>query len=410
MLERLFFFAGTGFGTVSKYVIKALLPHFNIDQLAINYSGEFFDSKEWPVQVSPAKLLHNNDAFGNQMFVNALQTGKYDYVWIMNDTFVVEKIAKELPKVFEAMQKARQKIPTIVFYYPVDCQLVPGWLSMLQLADHIVAYCEYGKEKTLKRLPDIKDKLSVITHGVDPSSFRKISEVDRKLSRQQFFKIEDDNTFLWLNVNRNSPRKDLARTMSAFKEFKKQVPNSRLYLHTAIKDTTIDLGTAAEHLGLSLKTDVLFPANYAAHKPFPIEILNTFYNAADAFVTTSLGEGWGLTHLDACLLDIPLVTPDNTCFTEQLASGERGYLYPCKETVYIDNSGYRPYGRLEDITNTMLQCYKDIQSGEVKKKTAAAQEYARSITWNKIGQQWVDLFMKLKTQPKKVAKIVGVKV
>jgi glycosyltransferase involved in cell wall biosynthesis len=407
-MERLFFFAGTGFGTVSRNVIKALLPYFDIDQLAINSTGEFFDTKEWPVQVSPAKLLVPQDPYGNQMFVNALQSGKYDYVWIMNDTFVVEKVGKELKKILNMLHESNKKVPIIVYYYPIDCQIIPNATAMLEAADHIVAYCEFGKTETLKILPHLASKLSVITHGVDTNVFKPLDPLKRKSARAQLLKVEDDDTFIWINVNRNSPRKDLPRTIAAFKEFKQQVPNSKLYLHTAIRDTTVDLETSLQHMGLSKKTDVIFPANYGAHKPFPAEVLNAFYNCADGFITTALGEGWGLTHLDACAIGLPLVAPHNTCFPEQLANGQRGYLYPCKENVWVDNSGYRPYGRLDDIVENMMKCYHDIKSGSVVNKTEAAKQYVNTITWDKIGVQWVELFKSLKTQPIKRQEVVTV--
>lgn len=403
-----FFGAGTGFGTVSRYVVKALKDHFDIDQLAINYNGDFFDNKEWPIQVSPAKLLNAQDPYGNQMFVNALQTGKYDYVWIMNDTFVVEKIGKELDKILDTLRNNKQKVPVIVYYYPVDCQVIPNATGMLEAADYIVAYCQFGKEETLKKLPHVESKLSVITHGVDTKAFRKLSPTDKKLARLQLLKIEDDETFVWINVNRNSPRKDIPRTIAAFADFRKRVPNSKLYLHTAIRDTTVDLGAACQHLNLSLKTDVIFPANYAAHKPFPIDVLNAFYNCADGFITTTLGEGWGLTHLDACSVGVPLVVPDNTCFPEQLGYGSRGYLYPCRENVWVDNSGYRPYGRLEDIVDTMMTCYNDVKSKAVLAKTETAKQYVNTIEWEKIGRQWVELFHKIRNSPPTRKAVSGV--
>lgn len=403
-----FFGAGTGFGTVSKYVIKALKDHFDIDQLAINYNGDFFDNKEWPIQVSPAKLLVPQDPYGNQMFINALQSGKYDFVWIMNDTFVVNKVGKEINKVLDILKNNKQKVPTIVFYYPVDCQIIPDANGMLEAADHIVAYCKFGKDETLKKLPHLESKLSVITHGVDLRAFRKLNPVERKLARQQLLKVEDDNTFVWMNVNRNSPRKDLPRTIAAFAEFRKQVPNSKLYLHTAIRDTTVDLAAAVQCMNLSIKTDVIFPSNYAAHKPFPIDVLNAFYNCADGFITTTLGEGWGLTHLDACSIGLPLVVPNNTCFPEQLDNGNRGYLYPCEENIWVDNSGYRPYGRLGNIVDTMTTCYRDVKSGAVIPKLEAARQYVNTITWEHIGAQWVELFKKLKAAPPKRQSVVGV--
>lgn len=391
---------GTGFGTVSRYVLRALNAMFDIDVLAINYNGEFVDKTQVPYQLVPAKLLNPQDPYGTQMFVNSLLTGKYDFVWVMNDTFVVDKVGREIPKVFDQLRQANKKVPTIVYYFPVDCHVLPSATGMLEAADHVVAYCEFGKAEALKTLPNLANKISIINHGIDKSSFYTINAVERKMARQQLFKVTDDETFMWLNVNRNSPRKDIAKTILAFSEFRKQVPNSKMYLHTAIKDTTIDLSVCLHDLGLSIKTDVMFPANYAAHKPFPVEVLNAFYNSADAFITTALGGGFEITSFcEATPVGLPVVAPNNTCFTEQYTD-KRGYLYPCKELTYIDNSSYRKMGRLDDIVETMMQCYQDVKSGEALKRTQLAKAYVENITWDKIGNQWLELFKSLQNRPK----------
>lgn len=392
--------AGTGFGVVSKYVLRALhlSGEYEIDQLAINYNGEFFDRNQYPYQIVPARLQDPKDPYGNQMFINSLVTGKYDYVWIINDTFVVENIAKQLPQILQQMRQKGRKIPKIIYYCPIDLKVLDHSSSMLQVADHVVAYCEFGKQEILKALPEIKNKLSVITHGTDPTTFIRLPDEERRRLRQQLLNVNNDDTFVWINVNRNSPRKDIPRTILAFKKFRELVPNSKLYLHTAPRDTSIDLLACVKDLGLSTKTDVIFPAHYAAHKPFPVEVLNMFYNCADGFITTTLGEGWGLTHLDAALLNIPIVCPDNTVFPEQMDNGNRGYIYPCKDVIWIDNSGFRPVGRVEDIVATMKQCYDDVKSGAAKTKLEAAHKYALSIHWDKIGKQWVELFKKVEQQ------------
>jgi len=385
--------AGTGFGIVSKHVLRALNDLFEIDQLAINFGGEFINKEEFPYQIVPSRLNDPKDPYGSQMFLQSLARGVYDYVWVMNDTFVVEEVAKKIPQLFQQMRAAGKKVPVIVYYYPVDCHVLDTGRTMLQVADRVVAYCKFGKAETEKTAPDVLNKLSIINHGVDTGEFHKIAPDRRKEFRQKFFNIQNDNTFVWLQVNRNSPRKDIPRTILAFKKFKEEVyPNSLLYLHTAPRDTTIDLIAAVRDVGLDPTRDVIFPKNYAASKPFPIEILNLFYNCGDAFITTTLGEGWGLSHLEGAATGLPLVCPDNTCFPEQLDDGNRGYLYECNEKIWIDNSGYRPIGLVDDIVSTMKECYEDVKSGEAKKKVDLCNEYIDTIQWYKIGEQWIELF------------------
>jgi D-inositol-3-phosphate glycosyltransferase len=384
---------GTGFGTVSKYVLRSLQASgdYEISQLAINYHGEFFDQSEFPYQIVPAKLQDPKDPYGQQAFVETFASGKFDYVWIMNDTFVVEKVARSLPDIIQKMQAQNVKVPTIFYYYPVDCRVVSDATSMLELADVAIAYTEFGKQKTLEVLPHLEEKMEVIPHGTDTSVMRRLDEAERASLKFRLFKCSPD-TFVWLNVNRNSQRKDIPRTIYAFKEFKKRVPKSRLYLHTVRDDVGFNLNLCLEELGLSDKTDVIFPdPRYSPKNPLPPDVLNMFYNASDAFVTTTLGEGWGLTHMDAMTQGMPVLCPENTVFPEQLQNGERGYMYECNNLTWVDNSGYRKQGLVDDIVEKMVQVYEETTKKENTKMLDAGTVYCQEITWDKVGSMWVDL-------------------
>lgn len=402
------FLAGTGFGVVSKYVMNALQQtgKYEIDQLAINYDGQFFDRHKFPYQVSPARLKNPKDPYGTTAFLESYANGNYDYVWIMNDSFVVESFAQRLPEVQERMRQAGKSIPKLVYYLPIDAHLLPEHASLARFADKVVAYTEFGKQEILKTLPEIEGKLSVINHGTDPMVFMPVPEQTRRELRAKLLRIEDPDTFLWFTLNRNSRRKDLAKSILAFSEFKKLVPNSKFYLHTAIKDTDLNLEIAARDAGLS-KEDILFPANYSAKKPVPVEVLNMLYNCGNAFLTNNLGEGWGLSDPDAMLVKMPVVGPNTTVYPERLDEGNRGYMFECKEPVYIDNSGFRYTPRLDDLVAKMLECYEEVKSGAASEKVERAYQYALSINWNVIGEQWVELFSKLEQDSPSPKRKVG---
>lgn len=399
--------AGTGFGTVSKHVMRGLFDSgkYDIDQLAINYNGEFFNRETYPYQLSPARLQDPMDPYGTKTFIQMVAHGNYDFVWILNDTFVVHSAAEDLKKVLAAKHQTGKKVPKVIFYYPVDCKVLPPYGGMLEAADWNVAYCQFGLEETKKAMPEVLARTSIINHGVDTNVFTRLPPDVRQGLRVKYFNVTDPDTFILINVNRNSVRKQLAHSILAFSEFRKQVPNSKLYLHTASKDTTIDLTVAVKDLGLSMKTDVIFPVGYVTHKPFPVPLLNNLYNCADAFLTTTLGEGWGLTHIEAMATGLPVVCPDNTTFPEQLNNGTRGYIYPCKDKVWIDNSGFRPVGRVEDIVETIVKVHNDIKNsrltGHQLDQVQQGYVYANSLEWKKLVPKWIDLFDMVEKLPSK---------
>ena len=399
---------GTGFGTVSRHIAKIFKDIYEIDQLAINYNGEFFDNKEWPIQVSPAKLLDPKDPYGTASFLQTVSTGKYDYVWIMNDTFVVTKTGKQLQEVLDNLAKQNKKVPVIIYYFPIDCVLAPGAEGMLETADICVAYTEFARKEVLKRVPHIAHKLVVIPHGSNQADFRRLPFQERAMLRDQLLRVKDPDTFVWMNCNRNSIRKDIAKTMYVFSEFKKKIPDSKLYLHTAIRDTNMDLTVPLRELGLKPIEDVIFPSKYQAHRPLNIEVLNGFYNAADAFITTALGGGFELTTIEAACVGLPIIAPSYTCFPEQFEG--RAWLYPCKEKIYIDQQGFRQMGRSEDILEQMFKLYEDVKSNNHLEKVRAASQYVESISWNRIAELWKDLFRKAESLTPTIRKIEAVKI
>lgn len=398
--------AATGFSTATRYILDALYKtgRYEIDILAINHPPSFSDSKQYPYQMISARLGNPSDPFGNQMLANAVRQKDYDIIFINNDTFVTHQAAGYLHKIQKMKEQQGRKVFSIVYYYPVDCRFIPAVGGMVQLADRAVAYAHFGAEETKKYLPNKPD--TVIYYGTDTEAFRPVTRSEKKQIRSQYLKINNDETFLLINVNRNTIRKDLARTILAFAEFRKQVPNSVLYLHARIEDggaaggIQLDLRVPVEHLGLQIGKDVIFPNNYSSGHGFPIEVLRNLYCASDAYITTTLGEGWGICPVDAMACGIPVIAPNNTTSPEIFGiNEERGYLIPCKEKIYIDQSGYRDWCRMEDIQEQLIKCYKERGTTIQKEKIRQARLFTEKHSWENVGQQWVKLFAGIKDKP-----------
>lgn len=383
----------TGFGVVSKNVINALQKtgKYDIHQLAINHDGRFVDDQVVPWQIQPAKLGDPNDPYGNKMFINSIVKGNYDIIWILNDNYVTNGIAKTLGEVRKKKAAEQKKVPIVVYYYPVDCQVIKEGGGMLEEADILVAYTHHGKAETVKSMPELASKIREIPHGVDSKVFHPIEKKHVKTLRKKYLNVGPD-TFVVTNINRNTSRKQLPYTFLAFQEFRKKVPNSLLYVHAAFHDQGGDLLLAARELGFDLKKDIIFPVNYGPGNAISEEALNGLYNSADMYLSTHLGEGWGLTISEAMASGTPVVVPNNTCMPQLVGEDEdRGYLYDCNDKIWIDNSGYRVKGNLEDIVSKMHECYND-GSKFKSDKVIAARQWAEEHDWENICVKWIDLF------------------
>lgn len=401
--------AGTGFGTVSRHVLTALYNtgKYEIHHLAINFHGDFLDKKEIPWQVQPAKLSGPQDPHGIRMFIRTLIKNEYDLVWVCNDLFVTHQAAEAIQKAKEKLYNEGKTIPKFVYYYPVDCSVPEEACNFLKICDIPVCYTKHGREETLKTLPKIGESLSEIPHGVDTSSFFPMSLEEIAFHKENLFKIDPSVTMV-LNVNRNSTRKQIQYSLVAFREFRKRVPNSIMYLHTAVKDQGGNLIKAIQELGLDPRKDIVFPTKFSPSNPVNIETLNAIYNCGDIFLTTHLGEGWGLTVTESMAAGTPVVAPNNTAMPQQLGeNSSRGYLYPCNDIAWIDSSGYREKGLIPDIVHQMMKAYNDGSKKE-NKKVQAALKWTEKHSWANITKAWIQLFeINTGTVKKKENSILG---
>ena len=392
--------ASTGFGVVTKNVLRELYKtgKFDINILAVNYYGDKYDPKEFPYQIVPAKLLEPNDPFGSKMFLRAVEREDYDIIWILNDIFVVEGVVTHLKKILEQKRIQNKKIPKIIYYYPVDCTVLPECVGMIELADATVCITEFGKKETLAALKE-KRQIDVIHHGCDRTVFRPIDKKLRQAWRQKYLGIANPNTFLFINVNRNSVRKDIARCIYSFAKFRLLHPDSKIYIHCAPKDMTINLFAAVKAVGLTIN-DIVFPANFnLAEGGLDEESLVNFYGCADAYITTTLGEGWGLTITEAMACGLPVIAPNNTSLPEIIGSDrDRGYLYECRDIAWVDNSGYRKMGRVEDIVGKMEEVYKARGSLSQHAVINRAYSFINSHSWEAISKQWLTIFERIVNQ------------
>lgn len=285
----------TGFGTVSRNIFEGLYRtgKYDIDILGINYWG---DPHNFPYRIWPTGTNSQKDPYGRQKVLNMIPQMDFDILFFLQDSFILNFIPTLIPH----LKNNRSKPFKSILYYPVDSIIKQEWADNIDPADYLVAYSEFGKQETLKRLD--RD-IEVIPHGVNTAEFYPIAKDEIMGFRKQYFGAVADH-FIITNVNRNQQRKDLPRTIIAFKEFKKAVPNSVLYLHCAMKDQGWDLPEVCKSFGLDITQDVIFPKNFGPNQGYPREVLNMLYNASDVVISTTLGEGFGL-----CL------SPDTNVYT-----------------------------------------------------------------------------------------------
>jgi len=377
----------TGFGTVSRNILNGLnnTGKYDIKVLGVNYWGDphSFKYPIWPIGVG------SRDPYGRQRALDMLiKDFDYDVLFLFQDSFILESFMRQgLPEL------RRRKNFVTVGYYPVDGVPKKSWIDCMAQFDVPVTYTEFGKRESILACPTIADSLRVIPHGVNTKDFYPLPSQRIDAFRKQYFGKHADK-FIICNVNRNQQRKDIPRTILAFKEFKKLRPNSVLYLHLAAKDQGWDLPEVIKGMGLSLNEDVLLPGNgFGPNQGFPVEVLNQIYNSSDVVVSTTLGEGWGLSSCEAMACKIPVIFPRNTALTEIVAE-DRGWLVDSGKTpddftvLPHDNEVLRPLTSVTDLVEKLVLVHD--ARDEARKKVEAAYSWVTSnLIWEKdIVPQW----------------------
>lgn len=367
----------TGFGTVARNILMGLYNtgRYDIDIIGINYWG---DPHGYPFRIWPAGTNADRDPYGRKKAFSMIQQMEYDLLFFLQDTFILSF----LPQLHEHLRTIGKDFRSIC-YFPVDGAPYKAWIENVNACDYTVAYSEFGKRLAKEVCPGVKDML-VIPHGTNTSDYYPANKNEVESFRSQFFGIAAKN-FIFTNLNRNQQRKDIPRTIAAFAELKKDIKDITLYLHMAKEDQGWKLEQVVQNYDLNTEEDVIFPGNFNVNQGYPRNIVNLIYNASDCVISTTLGEGMGLSWLEAMATKTPVIMPNNTAMSEFITE-DRGYLVksggnPSLYTVCrTDNEVIRPLVDVEDMVKKMRHVYEN--------REEAKQKAERAYTWIKTQMDW----------------------
>ena len=395
--------ARTGFGSVSKNIFKELKKSFGenlyLDIVAINYFGEPYFEDPNTFVISARRNDVQDDAYGRLFLLKIhKESDEYDGIFICQDLGVICPFVEVLEHIKKEKKEENRKSFKSIFYFPADCKLVYELTRNLEFFDLLVTYTEFGRNEVLRFKPELKSKLKVIPHGNNSKDFYPLPKDEIIAFRKEYFG-ENADKFIVTNLNRNQPRKDLPNTIFGFIEAKKMwdknLPEPFLYLHCHPKDP---LGWDLR--GILLQTDLqenvdykLLPKEYE-ESMVETDIVNKIYNASDVYVTTTLGEGWGLGFSEAAACKVPVIAPYSTSFIEMSNYGTGAFmvevLYPFCNNV--DNV-IREQTDIYEVADNILKVAKE--KDLVKKKVEDNYNWVKKLEWSELCKMWVKYFKEI---------------
>ena len=153
-----------------------------------------------------------------------------------------------------------------------------------------------------------------VSNGVNTKRFTPQCDGSESALKQQ---LGVNGTPIYLTVGGIEPRKNSIVLLQAFNQVLQSHPHAQLIIaggatlfdYQAYRDEFFAL---VGKLGITIGKSLLLPG------VIPDAAMPTLYRLADAFVFPSLKEGWGLVVLEAIASGIPVMTANQTPFTEFL--------------------------------------------------------------------------------------------
>ena len=325
----------TGFGHVTHHIGERLVRDYghDIHVLATNYRGDYFPSILEPEKPTYLKLynptqLSPTDIYGSSRIMELL--GKLietpgsdlDCVVILNDPNVLLNLLYD--NVYDKELFLLRSRP-ILYYAPVDGTNLPQlWTDVVPKVTNVVAMSKWGQQ--------FFQPSQLVYHGVDPDHYWPVKEKPITLSNgtvcrskkdlKQAFGFKPDS-FVIGRIDSNSGRKDYPAFLKAIMPLMKRHKDIELYMHTQTVQMQHGVNIPVL-LGRWPDVDaerVHTPGMYSRYSGWPTQDMNGLINAWDLSVTTSRGEGFGLSNAQSLACGVPVVAQNVSANPEVIGPG-----------------------------------------------------------------------------------------
>lgn len=369
----------TGFATVTHNIIDSLHTSWDISVLAVNYYGDPHPIQKKAALWSPTGVMQG-DLYGFQRVQTLLTNTKPDVVLVINDPW----IAAEYTNTWKDTPGIK------ILYTPIDAtNIKPMFSEQINKGyDHVIGYTQFGADELTRSgllLPT-----SVIPHGVDKQMYYPMNQAE---VREQAGL--DPDWFIVQVVDRNQIRKRIDLAMYYFAQWVHMTnkPDSvKLYYHGALMDEGWDIAQLAKELGIDDRL-ILSHRNLNPAHGFPIETMKLVYNVADVKLSTTMGEGWGLTTMESMACRIPNIVPRYSALGEWADGGV--HFTDISDVPLFNTKGLNTRGGIPDMTSTIRALELLYKNADERKRIAQAGYELISqprFTWRNVATEFERVF------------------
>lgn len=379
----------SGFARATHNILDTICKHYDVTVLGLNYRGDPDVRRLYPYDIWSAAA--GGDVFGVQRLIWMCDTVKPDVIVLQNDGW-------NLPPY---LQRLRTRLPNGEYAFPeyagipvVAIVAVDGknfqshWLDGVQEA---VFWTQFALDEA--RDAGYRGPARVIPLGVDIDIYHPVDKRSARLRREFPEPLHD--AFVVGNVNRNQPRKRWDLTIRYFAEWiqRRNIRDAYLYLHVApTGDTGCNVKQLTQYYGVHDRVALYEPATFYGPSE---EDLAEVYNCLDVVMSTSQGEGFGLTAIEAMACGVPCIVPDWAALGDWAKGAVE--LVPCPTThsgpPYVNVIGGVP--DQEVFVSALDRMYLDRAFREEMGQKALNRAYETRFSWRDIGERYLELLSSL---------------
>ena len=284
--------AGTGYSTQTKQAVERMSRDGHAVAVNANYGlqGTKMVWEDVPIFPMGVEAYSNDTVRANFASWKKENPDNPAHVIVLFDAWTMPK------KMYEGVPVS---IWTMVDHQPIP----PKVLEVLQWENVTpIAVTEFGLDQ-MRRAG--LTKALYIPMAIDCDVYKPTGTYEGQTGREIIGFDDDDFVVSIINANKASGaggihRKAWAENILAFSIFAQDKPDARLYMHTERFGNYggLALDFLAKACGLSAE-QYRFVNQHAMHNGIPNEAMAAIFSATDCLLASTLGEGFGLTVLEA---------------------------------------------------------------------------------------------------------------
>jgi D-inositol-3-phosphate glycosyltransferase len=345
-----------------------------VTALGINYLG---DPHDLPYKVYPCHDYYGGDAFGTYRLPKLAAKIKPDVIVIQQDPW-------NFPAYFTELKKAKIDIP-VIGAVAVDGKNCRG--RALRDVSLAAFWTQFGRDEAVKG--GYEGETAIIPLGVDLDIYHPMDKAEAR--KRCGLKGVHATGFIVGNVNRNQPRKRLDLTIQYFAEWVKtyNIADAYLLFHVApTGDRGYDIEQLMNYYGVF---DRLILSTPEIGKGVSENALCSLYNSFDVQVSTTQGEGWGLTTMEGMACGIPQIVPDWSALGEW---ADAAMLVPCIRENIVTPDNINAIGGTPSSLH-FIESLHNVYSSEglrdEMRRNGLKLASAPDFRWEQIAYSWLNL-------------------